>query len=168
VTTSAIPAALDWLVSACKTGVTPVGGVMIPVYVQDGPLATMDPLVFPQRLAIGWDSLNPNEPGVDGHQEFASLGTRLRDERFDIVCTAEDWSGDVSMKPRRDNCFGLVAQVELLIRGAPPRGPGDTTMGGSVVYSQISGPLQFHMSQDPSGASATCVFRISARARLTT
>lgn len=167
-TTSAIPAAVDWLVGQCQTGIVPVGISTTPVYIQDGPLVTLDPTVYPQRVAVGWDGLNPNEPGVVGEQEFATIGARQRDERFEIVMTVEDWSGDTAAKVHRDNAFALMAQIELMIRGVRPAGPGDITMGGSVKYSQIAGPIQFHIDQNPNGAAATCVFRIQARARLTT
>lgn len=167
-TTSAIPAALDWLVNACSGGaIAPTGGNTIAVYIQDGPLVTLDPTVFPQRLAIGWDGLAPGEPAAVGEQEFAAINlARTRNEEFHIWCTAEDWSGDTSMKPRRDNVWALVAQVELLIRGVNGN-PGDATMGGTVLYSQITA-TKFTEDQGASGAYATVAFQISAKARLTT
>lgn len=167
-TTSKVAAALDWLVGACQAGVTPVGGSTVPVFISDGPLITEDPAVFPQRLMIGGDVLAPGEAVAEAEQEFAAINqARSRYETFHLVCSAEDWSGDTTMKTRRDNVYALVAQVELLIRGVN-NNPGDTTMGGAVMYSQISGPMQLHQTQDPNGASAVLIFRISAKARLTT
>lgn len=166
--TSAIPAAMDWLVGACKTNVVAVGGVQGPVFISDGPLITLDPLVYPQRLMIGGDTINVGEPAAEGEQEFAALNqARTRNETFHIVCTAEDWSGDTTMQARRSNVFALVRQVELLVRGVAGN-PGDATMGGSVLFAGISGPMQVHQVQDGNGASATVTFRIAAKARLTT
>lgn len=167
-TTSAIPAAIDWLVAKCQASITPTDGVSQKVFISDGPLITLDPMVYPQRLMIGGDPTKPDEVAAEGEQEFAAINqARTRNEEFHIVCAAEDWSGDTTMKTRRDNVFALVAQVETFIRGVNGN-PGDATMGGTVLFAGISGPMHLHQAQDASGASATVIFRISAKARLTT
>lgn len=167
-TTSAIGNAIDWLVGAAQAGITPVGTETQQVYITDGPPATQDYLVRPQRIGIGLNLLDPAHPAAEGEQEFGAINqARTRYETFMIVCSAEEWSGDTNLKPRRQTVFALMAQMELLIRGVNGN-PGDTTMGGAVMYSQIGGPISFDYRQDPSGASAVLVFHIAAKARLTT
>lgn len=159
--TSAIAAAVDYLVTAATTAY----GTTTQVF--DGIPPSATELTYPQRIYIGYSPVNPELPIATGDQDFAALGARSRNEHFAIVCAAEYWSGDPTIKPLRDGAFAVLAQVELLLRGTGGN-PGDCTLGGAVLYAQISGGIEVHQGQTTSGASCLVQFHITCRARLTT
>ncbi|WP_051943879.1 hypothetical protein [Streptacidiphilus rugosus] len=159
-TTSAISAAVDYLVTAATTAY----GTSAHVF--DGPPATDTALDLDDRIWIGFDPVNEGVPAVTGDQEFAALGARSRNETFEIVCAVEHWSGDSTFRGLRDGAFALLAQVEMLLRGTGGQ-PGDCTLGGAVLYAQVSGGIELHQSSTANGAAVLVLFHISCRARLT-
>lgn len=160
--TSAVPAVTDYLVAAATAALP---GVVV----FDGPNPTADTLTEPQHLWIGWDTQgNSGEPAAETAQDWPVMDYgRTKDEDGMIICTADAWGGSVSVKTHRDAAAGIVAGVELLLRGTPQAGgPGDASMGGLVLWSGVNGPYQWYPRQTQSGAGCGVVFRIVYKARL--
>lgn len=159
-TTSSIPAAIDYLVQAATTA---FGSS---VQVTDGPLVSGTEPTAQDQLWIGYSPLNEELPAVVGDQDFAALGARSRNENYAILCCLIQWSGDPATKALRDSAFALLATVETLLRGTGGN-PGDCTLGGAVLYSQISGGIEVMPTEDTTGAGLAIQFHVQCRARLT-
>ena len=138
----------------------------------DGEDTTSDALVEAQRLYIGYDAIaGTNSEGAQeagsATQKFSFLDqARTRDEIGSVTLTAQDWSGDTNINTHRDACKLLVGAVEVMLRGSPPFGPGDASMGGLVQWSQVT-DATWYQDQLQSGAVASCVFKVSYFRRLT-
>ena len=158
---------IGYLVTQCQQN--PALGAANPqVIVVDGPNTPGEGVqTNPQVLWIGYDAQNDAEDFAAARQRWPFLGAsgNFREEQASIVCTARAWSGDPQPAPARLLCKGLVGAVEIMLRGAPTTGPGDSTMGGLVQWSQVD---SFAWSQKSTGDgySATCVFQVSYLARL--
>jgi hypothetical protein len=104
-------------------------------------------------------------------QGFAFLDqARTRDNVIDVACAAEAISGDTVMAEARAGAFAVMAAVELMLRGSlntSPASPGDSTMGGLVQWSEVTGPIDLEQGQISQGAVALLKFRVSAFIRLT-
>lgn len=161
--TCAVPQVTDYLVATATARLPKVT-------VFDGPNPTSDTMAGQSHLWIGYDPRNPAEIAATADQDFAFLdNARTRDERGTITCTAENWSGSAVLKIQRDACAAIVAQVELMLRGTPQAGgPGDASMGGVCLWSQVTGPYEWYPRQGQDGSGVLCVFRVSYYARLTT
>lgn len=172
--TSQIPDVWDYLVTQCQAATFPAGTETGPVVIHDGPQVTADDLSESRHLWIGHNpaQLYGGEPTATAEQEFAlSMDQgRTRDERPGVItCAADAWGGSTTLKTWRDDCAAIIGVVELLLRGLPSNGgPGDYTMGGLVLWSQLTGPFEWAPRQVQDGAGMLCVFRIQYYARLTT
>lgn len=162
VATSSIPAAIDYLVSAATTAFP---GVLV---LDGGPRST-DQQSFQDIVAIGWDGdEDMTTSAVEGDQDFATLSRALtRNEDYRIVCSILHWDGGDSYKNARDGVFALLATFEKLLRGIPPNGTGDTTLGGAVLWSHISGGVALNYTSGTNGVAAYATFHVTCRARLT-
>ncbi len=159
ITTSSIAAAIDYLVTAVTTA-------MPNANVFDGPPTSDTQLTFDDRVWIGYSPLDPQTPAAAGDQDFHGLGALRRDEDYAIVCAVEHWTGETAMQPIRDGAFALLAAVETLIRGIGGN-PGDTTLGGNVLWSGIGGALEVSQAQTTNGASVMIQFHIQCHNVLT-
>ena len=170
-TTSAIGNAIAALVAAVNAAVA-AGSFGKDVAVFEGFYIADSELTLQSRIWIGYDPINPANPAAEGTQEFAALNqARSRNETFSIVCAVESWTGnaDNATATVRANVFALLAQFELLLRGtAASAGPGDTTLGGKVLWSQVTGPIIFDYVGDDSGVLGQLSFHVACAARLTT
>lgn len=166
VQTSAIPVAWNYLVSAAMTA---FAGSNPPVLICDGPMVVVDAEDFQDRVAIGWDGTDtPFPTAVDGSQAFRNLDRGVtRDEDFEIVCSVTHWDGNNNVATARAAAFGLLATFERLMRGYPPNGSGDVTLGGAVLFAGIGGGIQVIPDLSEQSASITIIFRVACRARLT-
>jgi hypothetical protein len=164
-TTTQVPAVLDYLVAQCQASAS-LGAASPAVEVLDGPNVTQDTLTKQLHLWIGWDPLNPGEAAAQSNADWPNVDhARTLDEDVSIVCTAEAWGGGTVVKTLRDQCNAIVDAVDLLLRGTPATGPGDTQMGGLVFWSRVeSGSWYQRPTQD--GISVMHVFRIVYQARL--
>ena len=167
--TSAIPGALDYLVTtATSTYATYAAANNLTCLVLDGPAPVDAEETYPCIVWVGFDPNNPEMPAVLGDQQFATLGARTRDETFTIVNTVRYWTGDVTaVQPTRDQAFALLAQFETMLRGTPLNGPGDCTLGKNVLFSQISGGINYTPIRASGGLIGEIVFHVTCRARLT-
>jgi hypothetical protein len=166
--TDLIPDVIAYLVAQCQAS-TSLGAATPQVGVFDGPTPAGEPLPLPLRLWIGYDALSGAPDAGTATQKFSFLGQSgaYRDETGNIPCTAEAWDGEPSVANVRALCKAITGAVEVLLRGSPSTGgPGDSSMGGLVQWSQAEGPFTWTQSLDASGASAMCVFRVTYFARL--
>jgi hypothetical protein len=171
--TSQVPAVIDYLVAAAQASLL-LGANPDPaarVVIVDGPTVTGDTLAAPLHLWVGCD--DPTRDDVLAAAAAQKWGPmdhgRTRDEDGEVWCTADAWSGSTTMSLLRGQCSAIVGGVEALLRGVPADGgPGDLTMGGLVYWSGVDGPFTWSQRQNSSGAGASCAFRVTYRARLTT
>lgn len=164
VATSSIPAAWDYLVAAATTAFADQN-----VLVCDGAMATVDWAEFEDRVTIGWDGAEtPFSNAVEGSQAFANLDRGIaKDETYEITCSVTHWDGNNNVGTARTAAFALLATFERLMRGYPPNGTGDVTLGGAVLFAGIGGGIQVISELDELAASFTIIFRVACRARLT-
>lgn len=163
VQTSSIPAAWNYLVSAAGAAFGPT------VAVFDGPFLTVDAGAFQDRVTIGWDGdENTFANAVDGSQAFRNLDRGItKDETFEIVCSVTHWDGDNSIPSARTEAFALLATFEKLMRGYPPNGSGDVSLGGAVQFAGIGGQISVIPGLSEDGAFVTIIFHVACTARLT-
>lgn len=166
-------AVIDYLVAQCQASPS-LGAANPPVIVFDGPTLTSTQLVAPNRIWVGADG--PATAGVPTEsatfdEAFAFIDkARTRDNTIDVAMAVENWNGDPSqpaVKTCRDTAFGLMAAVETLLRGSPDTGPGDSSMGGLVLWSEVKGPGAVVTARNSSGVSVLVRFRVTAFTRLT-
>ena len=158
----------NYLVTQCKQSTSLGASALAPVLVIDGPIVNRDHWgSAPLRLAIGYDAISGNPELGTAAQRWPFLGAsgNYREETGAITCTAEAFSGDLVPADVRGSCKAIVGAVEIMLRGAPTTGPGDTTMGGLVQWSQIDA-FTWTQAQTENGYSAACVFRVTYLARL--
>lgn len=163
VATSTIPAAIDYLVDAA-TAAFPDALVL------DGGPRSTDQQSYQDIVAIGWDGDEQmTMPAAEGDQDFAALNRALtRDETFRITCSILHWDGTESYKDARNGVFGMLAIFEKLLRGYPPNGTGDTSLGGAVMWSHVAGGVALNYTPaSANGVAAYITFHVTCRARLT-
>lgn len=162
IATSSIPAAIDYLVAAATTAFPKA-------LVLDGGPKVTDQQAFQDIVAIGWDGDEQMAmPAVEGDQDFAALNRALtRNEDYRITCSVLHWDGGGSYKVARDGAFGMLATFEKLLRGYPPNGTGDTSLGGAVLWSHVAGGTALNYVSDTNGVAAYVIFHVTCRARLT-
>jgi hypothetical protein len=166
-------AVIDYLVAQCQANAS-LGAASPPVAVFDGPTISGIQLVAAQRIWIGAEGgTTPSGAEVEAAtftETFSFIDkARTRDNQIDVQMAAEQWSGDpTQQKVCRDGAFSLMAAVELMLRGDPSVGPGDSSMGGLVYWSQVTGPGQLVQAKNQAGVSALVRFRVTAFTRLTT
>lgn len=163
--TSALFDAIGYLVTAATTAFPD------PAQVVEGFMLSDPQLTPTTRIWIGYDPTNDAVAGADATQEFATINNaRSRDETGTITCAIESWTGDADNQAAtvRANCKALLSTFELLLRGSPLTGPGDTTMGGAVKWSQVTGPIEFFYDSDDNGLIGRVIFHVQYYQRLTT
>lgn len=167
-TTSQVPDVIDYLVAQCQASANLGASTSARVRVIDGPPPADDVLAEQRILYIGWDQVTGSAGGDVSAQAWPVIDmARTRDEDGTITCTADAWTGDSVLKTARDMCAAVVAGVELLLRGNGQTGPGDTSMGGLVYWSEV-GELRWYPRQSQQGAGMACVFTVEFHTRLTT
>lgn len=162
-TTSVVPAVIDYLVAQARAAPA-LAGVMV----VDGPQPSKSLQDIEQVLWIGADPADPGGDMAQADQKWPySDKARTRDEDAVVVCAAQHWSGDTSNKVHRDGAMAIIAALDDLIRGDPSAGgPGDASMGGLVFWSGILGPYVFRPRQQGGGASMLVTFNVVYHARL--
>lgn len=169
-TTSTINAALTYLAATARA----TWAEDSTAFVFDGPTPAGFQQEKPNKIWIGADPMQDDEPGfeaVTGDHTAATLSQgRTLDETYSIVCAVEHWDGGTDLAEARAAAFGYLATFENFVRGVPPVGPGDTTLGGALGtsgWSQISGGIAVHQAQKSTGCLVLITFHVSCRARLT-
>lgn len=144
-------------------------------FVFDGPEPVNYDGEFPNKIWIGADPTKAEAAGdeaVTGDQGVATLSQgRTRTERFAITCAVEHWDGGTDLNEARSVAKTYFDTFEQFLRGIPPVGPGDVTLGGALGtsgWAQIAGGIALHQEQQSSGCDVVIVFHVSCTARLTT
>ncbi len=127
-TTSRIPALIDYLVNAF-TGAATLGNASPPVAVFDGPALTDAPA--PLALHVGVDDAFSDGPptSATSEQERTGLASK-RQETVIIHCAAVAWNGSDNIRAVRSSAFAILAAAEDLIRSNTDRFGGNA--GGAV------------------------------------
>jgi hypothetical protein len=161
-TTSRIPQAIDYLVTACTAAAT-LGTAAPPVNVIDGPAITADP--GPLALWIGCEDIDSTVTNTaSATQGWAALGRMARNEELTVFCTAQAWSGSDDVRVLRVAAAGIVAAVEDLVRA-------DVTLGGAVTVPGNAAVTGAQWQQGPGlsgdrGMAVRITFEITAQARI--
>lgn len=152
-TGSAVPAAIDALVSICSD-------VLGEGFVSDGPWAS--DRYQPGIVLVGVSDIDAPGPdeSVSSGQSWAWLGHQMMDETFAIHCTAVGWDdGEGVMKIARDRAFEVVGVLTAAIRSDP-------TLRGSVLMVSGVTSMRLRQNQMERGAVAYLPFDVECRARL--
>lgn len=160
VNTSAIPAAITYLVGAARTALPNA-------LVFDGPMLTPDSEAAFDRVTIGWSGDDGDTSAVDVDQDWSALNRGVsRDEHFRIMCSVLHWDGNNDIPTVRTAAFALLAAFEKLMRGYAPNGVGDVTLGGAVLFARIAvGSVDYPSTSN--GTACHITFQVACRARLT-
>jgi hypothetical protein len=159
VTTSRVPALIDYLVTAF-TNASTLGTASPPVAVYDGPQTTRAPAQL--VLWVGLDDPDTDQVAPSAaafEQEWAALGKQARNEISTIHCVAEAWTGADDIKGMRTAAFGIVAAVEDIVRTDPFSGlalfPDPGVTGGELRQNNTE-----------QGALVQVSFQIAFKSRL--
>lgn len=160
--TSALPAVLDYLVTLFETAPT-IGAASPPIPVYDGPEVT-DPGMTPVALYVG-----VSDPGVESQAEapvaavhswrWASMPLK-RYETLGVWCTSLAVSGSSDIRSARIACTTLTAAVDALIV------PGNVTLGDTVLYVSGMSDSTLKQGQYSTGAVAWQSFFIECEVRI--
>jgi hypothetical protein len=163
VQTTTVDAAITYLVAAATTAF-PTAVVF------DGPFTVADQGAYQDIVAIGWD-LNEENLGAEaviGDQNFNALNRGVtRDEDYQIVCAVRHWDGDNDVAKARAGARALLTTFERLLRGYPPNGAGDITLGGAVLWAHLAGGFSWVYEPDDNGTAVRIPFHVTCHARLT-
>lgn len=156
--TSAIPLAIDWLVSTFQAAAT-LGAASPAVQVLDGPTVADDAAGL--VLWVGVD--NPDVNAVDAstaNQTWAGLGALRKNELLSIPCAARAWNGTNDVRSARAAAFAILAAVEDIVRA-------NANLGGTVLVT-LPGVTNVRLRQGstPKGVIADVLFTIDAKARI--
>lgn len=169
--TSLVPAVTDYLVTAASASPLLGAHPTAKVSVFDGPQPPNATQGLERVLWIGADPAALGDAAAEAEQAFPVMDhARTRDEDGSIVIAAQHWNGSTDNKVHRDGVAAIIGGVELLLRGLPqdPGSPGDTTMGGLVWWSEVTGPYAWQPRQLANGASCLVTCFVTYHARLTT
>lgn len=160
-TTSRIPAVIDYLVTAFTAAATLGASPAAPVTVYDGPVTTDASVNL--VLWVGLDDPDGagGRPAGDSSQDWAALGHMARNEQVTIHCAADAWYGTDDIRAARLAAYAITSAVEDIIRG-------DATLGGTVTTPGNAGVTNMQLLQDNTdrGALARVMFDITAQARI--
>lgn len=148
--TTRVPAAIDALVTALEA-------VLDPGIVYDGPELTGD--APPVVVCVGYDG-DP-EGDMRAVENWAqtwlpALGQQRREESFDVLGCVIAFSGDTSVKDRRDAVFATFGTFETAIRAA-----ANVALGlGAPAQAEFSAG-EFYQEQTGSGLQGRIPWRVS-------
>lgn len=154
--TSRVPDLIDLMVSLFGAAAT-LGAATPPVAVYDGPIVTMAPDQL--ALYVGLDELeNAGPTAATSTADWAAMGRRAIDERLEVWCLAEAWSGDTDVRTARVAAFGIVAAAADVLR------TGDFS---SILWNPpVVADLTLRQDQSDPGAVARVTFRVDGKARI--
>lgn len=112
--TSAIPAAVDWLVAGARQ----LSALAAPAVVADGWTAER----ADTALVIG---ITPEDPETGNTPVWAQVGANTTWEQFAIPCVLWAYRGGDVMKTARDAAFAVYNAVDAMVRADP-------TLGGAL------------------------------------
>lgn len=127
----------------------------------DGPLVTGE---YQPAVHVGYDGDPEGDyMAADPSQKWSgSVGTKARDEEFDVRCAATALFGDSSPKLARDAVKAMLVTVENALRADPSLAQTPTP----YVAEYSPGPLYIEPTQ--SGYQVRAVFNVHVKTRLYT
>ncbi|MFB7285437.1 hypothetical protein [Actinacidiphila glaucinigra] len=158
--TSSAPAAIDALLGLLNAARVRPGSAIADAEIIDGPATTNIP---GKAIYIGYVP-DGDAASVGIEQDFASAGARRRDEELTIGGYIEVNTGDVVMKPVRDEAFAMLAVIEIELR-ATDLTPDAPTLGGAVLWSHLAAG-NLRQFQSTEGITVGLSFTVSGHARL--
>jgi hypothetical protein len=164
VTTSRVPAVIDYLVATFNAAAT-LGQASTPVTVIDGPAVTADP--GPLALWVGVDGIDPNgnpmptaATSIQSRGNLADLGGQTRNETISVPCVALAQGGTDDVRALRVAVAGIVAAVDALVRADPK-------LGGNVISTMPGvAAAQWRQGPSPRGMAAQVTFTIDAETQI--
>jgi hypothetical protein len=141
--TSAIPAVIDALLTAVRTGLPGV-------QVIDGPAAGQD--LQDRVVFIGWSQ---PQPSTSVTEDPATFHAATVTEQFAIPCQARSYAGDSDMAARRTAAFALVDAVETAALALAPSGVNCAAHVAVVTYTPM---------QTQNGTQASVDFTVTVTA----
>lgn len=119
------------------------------VAVFDGVIPTNPPDEY-----VGVAIADPDNPSVEGTQDWAALGNRRKAEDYAVRCEASSWSGDGTMAARRARTFALLAACEAAVVADP------SLQGALVSGDAWIGTVSMIAWDSPKGPVATLNFSV--------
>jgi hypothetical protein len=96
---------------------------------------------------------------ITGHQAWAQLGGKFRDETFSIHCSAVGWNGDGNQQQALTDAFSLFDAAGSAI-------VSDPTLGGSILYAPGLTSFSIRVIQDANGVAVHVPFDVECRTRI--
>lgn len=158
--TSAVPAVLDYLVTTFTNSASLGASTTAPVAVYFGVTVTND--YPPLALYIGVDDpdASPFFTGGSSTQAWVGPGNRKRDEHLSVRCVAQAWSGDTDVRALILQAYQIVSAVEDETRV-------DANLGGNVLFTEPGVTnLELRHGQFKNGALARVLFTVDCFARI--
>lgn len=151
---SRVPATLTALASIATTA---VAGLTPKVQVYRGPFVTGDPT---DGLFIGYDGDPKGDfRSVRVDTDWAGLGAKSRDERFEVDCAITHISGNADVKASTDRVYAIHTAFEDELRSDP-------SLGQAPVFVAESAGGDMWTMPHPSGLMVRLYFRVRVRTRI--
>ena len=149
--TSSIPAYIDALLAALRARpALQAEDVLVSDSFPMGDLSEV------RLLTVG----GQDDPTATGEQASASLGRQRREEDYVLNLYGSALTGDGDQKAVRDQAFGLMAEVEDLLRDDP-------TLGNTVRESYVEGGITLSQQKPEHGGRwAEVAFTIHVKNRI--
>ncbi len=96
---------------------------------------------------------------ITGHQKWAQLGGKFRDEFFTIHCSAVGWNGDGNQSQALADAFTLFDAAGTAL-------VADPTLSGALLYAPGLTAFSIRFVQDANGAAAHLPFDVECRTRI--
>ena len=153
-TTSRVPALIDYLVNAFSNAAT-LGLATPPVTVFDGPATTADPA--PLALHVGLDDALSEGPPTSATAEQIRQGlANKRQETIAIHCAAVAWAGTDDLRAVRTSAFAILAAAEDIVRLNADHFGGNA----GAALPGVSG-ITLQQSNTQQGALAQVMFTVT-------
>lgn len=162
--TSAIPALIDRLVSTSKASVT-LGAAPLPVTICDGPVVSGD---YP-KLAL-WFGVDANYlmsaagtvAPISGQavQQWIGIGGHVREEVLTVHCVADAWIGETDTRTARIAAYSIMSAFEDMTRL-------DANAGGTVLFTDpgVTNSV-LYQGETSVGARVLVAFDFTCKARI--
>jgi hypothetical protein len=151
--TSALPTFTNAVITAFR-GASSLSGIRI----FDG--IEIDQSYPGNAIVVGTDGSMEGDDVIAGsaRQEYKQLGAVSKFEDGAITCTLWAANGGTNLTTLRSTAFGLLGDVETIIRS-------DVSFGGVVIYSGLDS-YQMSYRQTTLGAAVVLNFTITYRAKI--
>jgi hypothetical protein len=149
---SAIPGAYAGLLAVLRANLPGVTVV-------DGPGAT--DMADNRYILVGVSDAESDGfvEAITGHQKWAQLGGKFRDETFSIHCSAVAWNGDGNQSQAITDAFSLFDAAGNALTSDP-------TLGGSILYAPGLTAFSIRFIQDANGVAVHLPFDVECRTRI--